>query len=380
MSIPADDAQFLDDPMSNPASAQPPAEELSIAELSHELRNMLATITGHADMIQRTAIQAQVRQWARTISSAALIAGELLAQMGYEDASTLSDRPCAHLENALAEAIELARPAIGNVRVNFHADDALPPVAIKHSALVQVFLNLLINAAEAMGGEGTVRVEAQLVPPENAVESEEDGWVEISVCDDGPGVPAHIAEQLFEPFVSTKSAGRGLGLSVVAKLLKQVGGSISVTSLAGAGTRFTLLVPVASPIADEQVCLSERPQGNRAIVVEDEPSVLSALSHILDSAGFEVLATSSGAQAMELAEKIQQADIIIVDLGMPDIDGVELLGCLSRLLPKASLLAITGRKDSALLAQVRRLGAEILFKPFSAAELLRTVQRLTLAA
>jgi two-component system, NtrC family, sensor histidine kinase HydH len=126
-------------------------------------------------------------------------------------------------------------------------DEQLPPVRADPEQIRQVLINLVRNAVQAMGGKGTVRISAtHLVGGRSATSDEqEDGWVQINVKDDGPGIAPEVRESLFMPFVTTKQRGSGLGLAISQRIVEEMGGRIDVTSRTGEGTTFSILLAPA---------------------------------------------------------------------------------------------------------------------------------------
>jgi PAS domain S-box-containing protein len=208
-----------------------------------------------------------------------------------------------------------------------------PMVEANESRLGQVFLNLLLNAAHAI--------------PEGATESNEirvstrtdgRGFAVIEVRDTGGGIPAAIREQIFDPFFTTKSAGEGtgLGLWICSGILSALGGDIRVDSEAGRGSTFRVTLP---PVAPEAPVLAAVPPeaeaeapGGRMLIIDDEPMILGALRRSFAS-DYQVTAVGDGRRALERLRAGERFDVILCDLMMPEMTGMDLFAELRALDP-----------------------------------------------
>jgi two-component system NtrC family sensor kinase len=247
------------------------------------------------------------------------------------------------------------------------------PVQIK-----QVVINLLINAIDAM--EHTERKELEVRM------SVGDGMAELVVQDTGHGIPAEKLNRIFDPFYTTKSAerGTGLGLSVCLGIVGQHRGEIAVSSVPGAGTVFTVLLPLAlgageaeppaapAPVAQVPVPVLDLRPRREVLVIDDEEYITSLVHELLrNRLGWRVQQVHDGREAIQRLERAS-FDLVITDLRMPGLDGFAILGWIRdfrpELLPK--VLVITG--DSGSTAQdreLRALGIPALKKPFTSDEL-----------
>jgi signal transduction histidine kinase len=150
------------------------------------------------------------------------------------------------LLEVVEDAIPLAERKIprGGTRVALEVPEGLPAIQGDHHQLCQVVTNLLINALEALDGQGSIRVSARMKPEKTG---EPPAEIELVMADDGPGIPADIADRVFDPFFTTKPQGSGLGLAIVRKIVDAHDGRIDVTTCAGQGTAFTVTLPVGMP-------------------------------------------------------------------------------------------------------------------------------------
>jgi signal transduction histidine kinase len=150
---------------------------------------------------------------------------------------------------AVQKAIHLAEGKASRGQVEVHVDvpDRLPRIHGDEHQLTQLFTNLLINAYEAMGGQGRIAVSAEAVRLDNGADGRD--AVKIEFADNGPGIPSEVAEKVFSPFFTTKAQGSGLGLSIVRKIVDAHDGRIDVESSAARGTTFTVYLPREEPRA-----------------------------------------------------------------------------------------------------------------------------------
>jgi CheY-like chemotaxis protein len=213
------------------------------------------------------------------------------------------------------------------VRIQVEVEPELPLVSGERAQLQQVLMNLILNAGESYGGRpGTIEIELrQITRPGEALR------VVCSVRDHGRGITQDVRHHIFEPFFSTKSGARGLGLSAVERVIATHAGAIEVESEPGVGSLFRIELP-ATPRDGEEIARSPEPraaQERRLLVVEDEPEVRRVVEKLLIRHGYAVETASDGAQAIELFQRDpKRFDAVILDLKLPGMDGWE---CLARL-------------------------------------------------
>lgn len=255
-----------------------------------------------------------------------------------------------------------------------------PPIMGSDGKIAQVVLNLLVNAAQAIG-------EGDVAHNEIRVRTwAEDGGVLIEVADTGAGIPKESMEQIFEPFFTTKpiGVGSGLGLSICRKIVEDFGGEIRVASEVGTGTRFTIRLPAA--IADdEDVAAALRrassapPEARgRILVVDDEAGIRKAMTRILGSK-HEVVAAASGEEAQKILAEDQAFDLVFLDVMMPNVTGIDVHAWLAARSPDLArkVVFFTGgtftTRANEYLSKVPNQRFE---KPFEVAKLMKRVAEL----
>jgi PAS domain S-box-containing protein len=217
------------------------------ATIAHEVKNPLASIEVMAGLLRRQIPdRADLRGLLTDIISEAKMANEIVVEVLEFVRPIRLQMDRTSLARVVDDAIPLAdrKIARGGTRIEVALPAGLPAIQGDHHQLCQVMTNLLINALEALGGRGGIRIAARLVPAE--LEGEQD-LVELSISDDGPGIPAEITDRVFNPFFTTKPQGSGLGLAIVRKIVDAHDGRIDVKTEAGQGTTFTVFLPVGVP-------------------------------------------------------------------------------------------------------------------------------------
>ncbi len=275
-----------------------------------------------------------------------------------------------------------------DIQVEFPSD--LPRARADLNQIELVLLNLLGNARDAMPDGGGVVVIAAAVEHVTGGRAHPAGlrpgsYVRITVRDSGSGMDEQTRVHAFEPFFTTKPVGKGsgLGLSMVHGVTVQSGGGAAIESAPGAGTTVILWFPCAD--AEEQAPVETRSPrfawaggGGRVLVVDDDPDVLSFAAACLEEAGYEVTRAGSGEDALTMLEQADQ-DLLIADLGMPGMSGLQLAAAARARWPALRVLIATGYADTADLS-IGDQQLPVLGKPFKAAELVARVADLLGAA
>ncbi|MGC8917218.1 MAG: PAS domain S-box protein [Thermoanaerobaculum sp.] len=240
--------------------------------------------------------------------------------------------------------------------------------------LGQVLMNLVVNAQDAMPDGGTLWV--------RTLGNEE--WAGLEVEDTGTGIPEEIRPKIFEPFFSTKPAGRGtgLGLSVVHGIVARHGGRVEVESRVGEGSRFRVWFPRATVEVETQPPRREAPapprgQGQPLLLVEDEPLAREALATALADLGYEVTPVASAEEALALPD-LERFSVLVTDYGLPGVTGLELAARLLSRAPHLKVLLMSGYGPEMATINGRfQVAAAFLQKPFTLAELATTLAKLT---
>ena len=346
-----------------------------LAGVAHELNNPLSVVVGRAIMLEDEVDDPVVRASLSRLRAAAERCSRIVKSfLALAREKPRETRP-VDVRNVLDSVLELAY-GLRSAGVETERSDApdLPLVSADEDQLHQVFLNLLVNAHQAL----------EAVPPPRRlwVRTAAAGeMVSIEVADNGPGVPVALRHQILEPFFTTKpvGAGTGLGLSVCHSILMAHGGAITVEDRPGGGARFIVTLPAcASKIRSAK----GRQQAGRGtcgdvLVVDDETEVVAMLEEALGRDGHRVTTAPDGAAALERL-RTGNFDAILCDLRMPRLDGPGLIRELEAVRPDlaARLLLMTGDALRAASALSPELRARLLEKPLDPEEVRRRVWQL----
>jgi CheY-like chemotaxis protein len=248
-------------------------------------------------------------------------------------------------------------------------------------------MNLFQNAADSLPSrKGTIEVmlsETHLEPvlPHQGIHTGD--YLELTVRDTGSGMPPEVLDRIFEPFYTTKGVGKGtgLGLSVVHGIVKSLGGDIIVESNVGEGTRFTVYIPkyageVRDQASSDKTEFPARGKEN-ILLIDDEEIILASLQRVLKVSGYRVVAVKDSLEALRLfGSEPAEFDLVITDLTMPKMTGIELAGKLLEIRPDIPVILCTGFNDVINDREAKSHGIrELLLKPTDIRELKTTVRK-----
>lgn len=250
--------------------------------------------------------------------------------------------------------------------------------------LSQALSNLIANARDALTGIGVITVQANDLAPDAVfafgVVPHPENFIEISVTDDGSGISPEILDHIFEPLFTTKrNGGTGLGLAVAHKVLAQHHGHIFVESEVGSGTTFHLFLPIArfeSIDANEATPANHLTRAKKLMMIEDEPLIVDGIRELLALEGIAVEAVDRGSEALAAIAGFHP-DIVLLDFGLPDMDGVEVYSRIRKAEPFLPVIFATGHGDRRLIQE--GLGdsrTRFLQKPFEMAALMELIAEL----
>jgi CheY-like chemotaxis protein len=235
--------------------------------------------------------------------------------------------------------------------------------------LGQVIDNLVINAVQAMPGGGVITITAR-----NQGEAGGSRTVRVTVADNGPGMAPEVLAHLFEPFVTTKAQGHGLGLTTCYSILRRHGGTIEAESEVGRGTRFHVILPAAqeAEVPGPPAAAPGHRGSGTVLVMDDEPDVREILRELLESFGYRVVEAASGEEAVAAVRQAPESfAAIILDLTVPGgMGGTEALGQIRTFAPRVPVLVASGYSDATTLTDPKAFGfAAGLRKPYLKTEL-----------
>jgi two-component system, cell cycle sensor histidine kinase and response regulator CckA len=252
--------------------------------------------------------------------------------------------------------------------------------------LHQVFINLCVNARDAMANGGKLSIAAENIEiDENYAQMHLDAqvgsYVVVSIADTGTGILPKNLDRIFDPFFTTKDIGKGtgLGLSTVLGIVKSHRGFINVYSEVGKGTQFKVYLP-AMEHSNIEATVNAEPQlgqGELILVVDDEAAVLEITKATLEAHHYKAIAAKDGIEAISLyAEHKHEISVVLLDMMMPKLDSVTTISTLNKLNPQVQIIAMSGLAPNESVAEILRLGVQaFLAKPFTAPELLNLLPR-----
>jgi len=337
------------------------------------------------DLAEADPARESVEQIELGAKRAADLAGTLLA---YSGRGRFVVRPLDASE-LVRETARLLRVSIGGgAAVHYELAEDLPPIEGDSTQLRQVVMNLVINAAEAMGdGEGAITVRTALtdVGPDDlddyvADESFRPGrYVLLEVADTGHGMDEATRTRIFDPFFTTKFTGRGLGLAAAQGIVRGHHGAIGVSSEPGRGARFRILLPAVEGTADAPATTGQSapvpPAAATVLVIDDEESVRRATARMLQAVGFRTIMAADGPAGVELFREQADVDVVLVDFTMPRMSGIEVARAIRAIRPGAAIVLMSGYDEPAQDGAAGEASpAGFIQKPFTLAQLGDTIR------
>ena len=358
---------------------------------AHDFNNAIGAIWGWTELaLKEAAAGNPLRKYFQKIQHQAQHAAGLTRQL-LAFASHQVSQPCrVNLNEIVASVVGLLESALGQrIQVKTKLAPTLEETWADPAELEQVLMNLCLNARDAMAGGGRLRIETRNVDfagddGRRHIHARPGRYVLLSVSDTGVGMDATTTKRMFQPFFTTKEAGRasGLGLAIVHGIVQQHDGFIYAQSQPGRGTTFRLYFPAAgaAPALKQKKRQPELPLGGTEtiLVAEDHEAAREVARETLASLGYQVLLTRDGEEAVRLMEA--QRDLIglvILDLLLPKLSGTEACAHMRALRPGLPVIFTTGRSaQTTLRSEMGEPGKAVLEKPYSTEALARKVREL----
>ncbi len=332
--------------------------------VAHDMNNVLAAILTIADFHQASAPEGtRLQKNMETIVKACLRGGTLVKGLLGFARTALTEEQRVDLNAVVAEGIALLeRTTLQKVRIHTDLSETLSPVKGDPAALGHAFMNLCVNAVDAMPEGGLLTVKSWNEPT---------GCVHLEVADTGCGMSPEVLDKALDPFFTTKPQGKGtgLGLSIVYRTVKAHGGDLQIRSHPGQGTEVAIRLPAGPASAEDASPVRLRFRRGRALrilVVDDDELIQQSLGPMLEAIGHAPQIVGLGEEALVRLEAGLEVDGVILDLNMPGIGGAATLVRLRALHPELPVVLATGRADQEALDLVSRVPkVSLMAKPFT---------------
>ncbi len=342
--------------------------------IAHDFNNLIAVIANYAAFVRKDLPEdSRAAGDADQILAASKRASDLTRRLLLFSRRQTGTPEVLSMRRVLEGVERVLRQSLGDdVALTVTCDDRLWEVEADRGQLEQVLMNLALNGREAMPGGGELRISAH-----NDVMRDTEGpsarAVRLEVADNGRGMPRDVTAHAFEPFFTTKPTGAiGLGLATVHGIVIKAGGRVELDSEPGRGTTVTVWLPAVRRGAAAQTPTgAPRGRGETALVVEDADAVRVLTGRILYAAGYQVIPAESGAAALE---KLDAADVLVTDVVMPGMSGVELAAEARERRPDLPVVFVSGYTANERIAPEGDPATAFLAKPFDGDDLLRAVR------
>lgn len=357
--------------------------------IAHDFNNLLMGVLGGAELALLDGPPPRIRTHLENIKTSAVRLSELTKQLlVYSGKGTFVVKAIdmADLVNEVGRLLNVSFSK--KVTLNYELAAELPTIDGDPTQIRQLVMNLVTNAVEAIGDHiGTVTVRAEALAAE---QSTLDGFlfgekltpgrfVRLEVADSGCGIEDGALKRIFDPFFSTKDAGRGLGLAAVLGIVRSHHGAIRLRSTPGAGTTFEVLFPCGQEACSTETSANESSSGHAAgliLVVDDEEVVRNSVRSFLAHLGYESIAARDGHEGIAaLKERVADIVAVVLDLTMPRKDGRETLREMRQLAPSTPIILCSGYNNQHAVRDLSDCApTAFLQKPFTLEQLARALE------
>lgn len=359
------------------------------AGIAHDFNNVLGIILGYAEVIGRNKhnpekVHDSLEIILRTVDRGAGLVRQILTFARKTDTSILP----LSIKEVIRELISMLRqtfPKLITISESFEPE--IPYIYADRTKIHQALLNLSVNARDAMPEGGTLTFKIRKIKKEKLLERykevKHNVYLDVSVSDTGTGINENIKSQIFDPFFTTKDPGKGtgLGLSVGYGIVQAHDGVIDVESEEGKGTTFHLYLPVSEHHVEAEI---ENGKKNvmslrcteTILIVEDEETLRNMLHVFLENKGYTVFNAKDGEEAIAVyKERQQEIDLVVTDMGLPKISGVEEYKILRQINPEVRVICASGFFEPHIKSELLKLGVKAFVqKPYESNEIARVVR------
>jgi PAS domain S-box-containing protein len=349
------------------------------ATVAHEFNNVLMGIQPFAELLERPNVSAETlgkcaRHIGNSIQRGKSVALDILR---FTQPSAPEPKPL-HVNDWLARLLpEIEAQCERNITVGCSKPSESPMVMADGRQIAQVITNVANNARDAMPRGGTLTIRVREPRPGEmfpfAIIEEPERFVQISITDTGTGIRSDAMAHIFEPLFTTKQSGTGLGLAVAHQVVQRHGGCIFAESHPGKGSAFHIFLPKIVSVEEAQPEAKQAPKAlrlRRVLIVDDEQGITEGLETSLEAEGFEVSSVATGTEATPAIRRFRP-DVVLLDIGLPDMDGAALGRALREQMPALPIVFCTGHGDRRNASHDDH--TRFLQKPFTIDELLAEV-------
>lgn len=358
--------------------------------IAHDLNNVLAPILLAAPMLRDHVSDPADVSLITTLEKSAERGAGLVRQILSFASGVGRDKQEIQVKHLLRDTATVIKETFPkNIRLQHSSSSSLWPIVGNPTQIHQVLLNLCVNARDAMPSGGILTLRAENCFLDAAAATAIDGaqpgaWVVLHVEDTGTGIPLQTLARIWEPFFTTKEAGKGtgLGLATVRGIVENLKGFIVLKTEPGRGTSFRVYLPAADSTESEKtdpqvLSFAVRGNGELILVVDDEAQIREAAAATLTHYGYRVLLAKDGTEALALfAAQTGEIDVVITDFNMPNLDGGALAKVVRQMNPNVKILAMTGMNNGGRNPNARGFENAVMLKPFKGEALLLAVNQL----
>jgi two-component system, cell cycle sensor histidine kinase and response regulator CckA len=346
--------------------------------IAHDFNNLLTGVLGYASLIKNfLSNEEKLFRYAEAIESSAQRAAKLTQHLLNFSRRQRKKTGIVDLNMLLEDILFLIKESFRDVEIEKSFYEALPPIKGDEAELQNVFLNLCVNAKDAMEGVGTLKVKTER---KRYIGGRDFAFVEFE--DTGKGIEDELKAKIFEPYFTTKENGTnlGMGLYLVEKVIRDHGGFIELESQKGKGTKFSLYIPLPLTVVEKGVVKEEvnhigTMKKRKVLIVDDEEVIRGFLKGVLSEEGIEICEAADGNEGIRIfTEQKESIDLVILDIIMPGIKGDEVLKTLREIQHGIKVIISSGFMSEEQRERLKEYGVDaFLDKPFRDKDVIRTI-------
>ncbi|MDF1662333.1 MAG: ATP-binding protein [Planctomycetota bacterium] len=351
--------------------------------MAHDFNNILTVIRGYTSLLLDDSEPEDDTHWkALEIHEACERATNLITQLLAFGRRATHNPIAFDLNKSIERMSHMLDRALGDeVELVLNLEDGLPAVIMDPVQFEQIILNLALNAKSAMSDCGSLLVETKVKNDRNQPVYQEKQQILLTVSDTGKGMDPETLEKCFEPFYTTKDRGEGLGLSTVYGIVTQSQGQIKIESRAEQGTQIYITLPATSSVvpADSSTALETKIRHTgteKILIVEDDSCARQLIFFTLSKLGYHVLQAANGEEGLEVYQKNSDVDLVITDILMPKMNGVEMSLEIIKLNPEQRHLFISGFQGEERIPELLKRKGNFLPKPLDLYRLSKQIRSL----